>query len=65
MFVLPSWDLLLRWFRSLITDQPLQFPLPNESFNLLLQVVAVGGLVTVITVEMAVLVSRPLIRVSL
>ena len=46
MLVLPSWDLLLRWFHSLLVDKPLQLPLPNVSFDLLLQVVAVGGVMT-------------------
>ena len=57
--------MLLRWFRSLLADKPLQLPLPDENFNLLLQVVAVSGVVIMIMVEMALLVSRPLIRVSL
>ena len=39
--------------------------LPDKGFNLLLQVVAVNGVMTMITVEAAVLVSRPFIRVSL
>ena len=65
MLVLPSWDLLLRWFHSLLVDEPLQLPLPNVSFDLLLQVVVVGGVITVITVETTVLVSRPFIRASL
>ena len=65
MLVLPSWNLLLKWFCSFLTDEPLQLSLLDESFNLLPQVVAVSCVITVITVETAVLVSRPLIRISL
>ena len=65
MLVLSLRSLLLRWIRSLLTDELLQLSLPNESFNLLFQVIEVGFVMTVITVEAAVLVPRPFIRVSL
>ena len=63
--VLPLRKLLLRWVHFLLADEILQLSLPDESFNLLLQVVAVGCVMTVITMEAVVLVSRPLIRISL
>ena len=63
--VRPLGHLLLRWVRSLPTDKPLQLSLPDESFNFLDQVVVVNCVVTVIMVETAVLVFRPLIRISL
>jgi len=63
--VLPLWNLFLRWFRSLLADESLQLSLPDESFNLLLQVVTVSCVMTMITVETTVLVFRPLIRISL
>ena len=65
MLVVPSWNLLLRWVRSLPTDKPLQLSLPDESFNFLVQVVVVNCVATVIMVETAVLVFRPFIRISL
>ena len=65
MLVVPSRNLLLRWVYSLPADEPLQLSLPNESFNLLFQVVAVDCVMTVVTMETTVLVSRPLIRISL
>ena len=65
MLVLSLRSLLLRWIRSLLTDELLQLSLPNESFNLLFQVIEVGFVMTVITVEAVVLVPRPFIRVSL
>ena len=65
MLVLPSGNLLLRWIHSLFTDEPLQLSLTDKSFNLLLKVIAVGCVMTVITVGAIILVSRPLIRISL
>ena len=62
--VRPLGHLLLRWVRSLLIDEPLQLSLPDESFNLLLQVIVIGCVMTVVSVEAAVLVSRPLIRIS-
>ena len=55
----------MRWVHSLLVDEPFQLSLLNESFNLLLQVIAVGYVMIVVTVEVAVLISRPLIRISL
>ena len=65
MLVVLSRNLLLRWVCSLPADKPLQLSLHDESFNLLLQVVVVGCVMTVVTVEMTVLVYRPLIKISL
>ena len=39
-----------------LTDEPLQLPLPDDSFYLLLQVIAFGSVVTVIAVETVILV---------
>ena len=64
MLVLPSGHLLLRWVCSLLINEPLQLSLPDESFNLLLQVIVVGCVMTVVLVEATVLISRPLIRIS-
>ena len=55
----------MRWVHFLPVDKPLQLSLLDESFNLLLQVVAVGRVMTVVTVETIVFVSRPSIRISL
>ena len=62
--ILSLGDLLLQWIRSFFSNEPLQLSLPNESFYLLLQVVAISCVMTMITVEMAVLVSRSLLRIS-
>ena len=63
--VLPSGNLLLWQVRSFLADEPLQLSLSYKSFYLLPQVVAVRYVMTVITVKVAVLVSRPFIGVSL
>ena len=55
----------MRWIRSLLADEPPQLSLPDKGFNFLLQVVAISGVMAVITVEAAVFVSRPFIRISL
>ena len=65
MLVFPSGSLLLRWICPLLDDEPLQFPLPDKGFNLLLQVVAVSYVMAVITVEATVLIPRPFIKISL
>ena len=65
MLVFPSGRLLLWWVRPFYADKPLQLPLPNKSFYLLLQVIIVRHIVTVITVKATVFISRPLTRVSL
>ena len=58
-----------RWFLRLVhlflTDEPLQLTLPDKSFYLLLKVIAVKCVITVVAVEMTVLISRSLARVSL
>ena len=43
--------------RPLLADEPLQLSLSDKGFNLLLQVVIVGCVVVVVTVESAILVS--------
>ena len=48
----------------LLADEPLQLSLSNKGFNLLLQVVTVNYVLVVVTVELAILVSGPLIKVS-
>ena len=65
MLVFSSGNLLLWWVCSFLADEPLQLSLSDESFYLLLQVVTVGYVMTVVMVEVAVLVSRPFIRISL
>ena len=57
--------LSLGLFSPFLTDEPLQLPLPIESFYLLLQVIAFRCVVAMIVVEMTALLSRPLARVSL
>lgn len=44
--------------------KPLQLLLPYKRFYLLLQIVAVRGVMTVVTMETAVFISRPFDRVS-
>ena len=63
--ILPSGSLLLRWVRLLLIDEPLQLSLSDKGFNLLLQVVTISHVTAVVIVEWAILISRPLIRVSL
>ena len=65
MLIFSSESLLLGWIRSLLANEPLQLSLPDKGFNLLLQVVAVNSVMAVITMEAAVLVSRPLIKIPL
>ena len=65
MLVLPSGNLFLWWVRSFFADEPLQLSLSNENFYLLLQVVVVSCVMTMVTVKATILVSKPLIRISL
>ena len=65
MLVFSSGSLLLGWICSFLADKPLQLSLSNKGFNLLLQVIAASGVIAVITVETAIFVSRPFIRISL
>ena len=65
MLIVSSGNLLLKWVRSLPVDEPLQLSLPDESFDLLFQVITVGYVMIVFMVETAILVFRPLIRISL
>ena len=56
-FIIPSGVLLLRGLiRSLLSDELLQLPLFNKGFNLLLQIITIGCVVTVVSVEVAILV---------
>ena len=57
--------LLLRLVYPFLIDKPSQLSLPDYSFYLLFQVVAVRCIMTMIVVEAAILVPRPLARVSL
>ena len=63
--VLPSWSLLLGRVGFFLVDEPLKLPLFNEGLNLLLQIVAVGCVVSMITVKMAILIHWPLTGISL
>ena len=65
MLVLSLGNLFLWWVCSFLVDKPLQFSLSDKSFYLLLQVIAVKCVMIVITVKAAVLISGPLIGVSL
>ena len=65
VLVLLSWDLLLGRIGSFLIDEPLKLPLPNEGLNLLLQIVAVGCVVSMIMVKTEILVPWPLVGISL
>ena len=65
-FIVPSGVLLLKGLiRSLFSDKPLQLSLFNEGFNLLFQVVTVGRVMTVVSVEAAILIFRVPVGISL
>ena len=53
------------WICSFLADKPLQLSLSDKGFNLLLQVVTISGVMAVITVEAAIFIFRPFIRISL
>ena len=63
--VLPLWGLLLGRIGSFLIDELLKLPLSNKSLNLLFQIVAVGCVLPIITVEMTILVPWPLTRIFL
>ena len=65
MLVFSSRSLLLGWICSFLADKTLQLSLSDKGFNLLLQVVTISGVMAVITVEAAIFVFRPFIRISL
>ena len=65
MLIFPLKSLLLGWIRSFLVDEPLQLPLPDKGFNLLLQVVAVSCVMAMVTVEVTVFIPRSLVRISL
>ena len=55
-FILSSWGLLLRWICSFLTYEPLLLPLSYKSFYMLFQIVANGCVMSVVTMEAAVLI---------
>ena len=57
--------LLRRLIRSLLSDEPLQLSLFNKGFNLLFQIVTVGCVMTVVSVEVAILILREFVGISL
>ena len=63
--VFPSGSLFFGWICFLLADKPLQLFLSDKGFNLLLQVVAISGVMAVIPVKAVIFVSRPFIRISL
>ena len=65
VLIFPSWGLLLRRIDPFLVNKPLKLPLSNKSLNLLFQIVAIGCVMPVITVETAVLVPWPLTGISL
>ena len=66
LFIISSGVLFLRGLiRSLLSEEPLQLPLFNKGFNLLFQVVTVGRVMTVVSVEAAILILRASVGISL
>ena len=53
------------WIRSLFANKSLQFSLFDKGFNLLFQVIAIGHVVTMVTVEVAIFISRSFVRITL
>ena len=51
--------------RFLLADELLQLSLSDKGFNLLLQVVAIGRVVTMVTVEAAIFLSGSFVRITL
>ena len=60
MLIVSSGNLLLKWVRSFPVDEPLQLSLPDESFDLLFQVITVGYVMIMFMVETTILVSGSL-----
>ena len=61
MVILPSRGLFpSMYIRPLLADELLQFSFSDEGLNLLFQIVAIRSIVTVVTVETAILVSGSL-----
>ena len=68
-----SWSLVLSlgvlflwgWIYSLLADELLQLSLSDKGFHLLLQVVAIGCVVTMVTVEAVIFVPRSFVRITL
>ena len=54
-----------RLIRSLFSDELLQLFLFNKGFNLLFQVVTIGRVMTVVSVEAAILILRASVGISL
>ena len=51
--------------RSFLSDKLLQLPLFNNGFNLLFQVVTIGRVMTMVSVEAAILILQTFIGISL
>ena len=65
-FIIPSRVLLFRGLiHSLLSNELLQLPLFNKGFNLLFQVVTIGRVMIVVSVEATILIPRATIRISL
>ena len=64
MLVFSPGGLSLGLFCPFLANEPLQLPLPDESFYLLLQIIAFGRVMAVIAVETVVLIPRPLAGIS-
>ena len=64
VLVLPSWDLFLWQIGSFPTDETLYLPLSYKGLNLLLQVVAIGCVVPVVSVKVTILVPWPFVGIS-
>ena len=64
--IIPSGVLLLRGLiRFLLSDEPLQLSLFNKGFNLLFQIVTISRVITVVSVEAAILILRASVGISL
>ena len=63
--ILPSWGLLLGQISPFLVDEPLKLSLFYKSLNLLFQIIAIGCVMPVITVETTILVLWPLTGIFL
>ena len=53
------------WIRFLLTNELLQFSLSNKGLDLLLQVIAIKCIVTMVMVEVAILIPRTFVGITL
>ena len=68
-----SWSFIILWgvlllrglIRSLLSDELLQLLLFNKGFNLLFQVVTIGHVMTVVSVEAAIFILQVFVGISL